>query len=170
MLFRSYFDTQPEPDLAAVQALWRHIESHNRGWGAVLDNLFYDRMIEGYARHHRLAGIQPALGFLKRARQAGQRNGWVALEAVSRALAERQQWDRLRALVDQVSVDMRENRGSTSNLGQRDFFAFIDQTGLLAGQESLAMQHRRSKPSRDGPLVRAAAGAAEGAWSRSLAE
>lgn len=169
ILLSHYFDTQPEPDLAAVQALWRHIESANRGWSAVLDNVFYDRMIEGYARHHHLAGIQPALGFLKRARQAGQRTGWVALEAVSRALAERQQWDRLRALVDQIKVDVRENRGGTGP-GQRSFWRFVEQTGLFAGEEvdGVGTQMKATYP-REGPLMRAAASAAEGAWSRGLA-
>lgn len=169
ILLSHYFDTQPEPDLAAVQTLWRHIESGNRGWGAVLDNVFYDRMIEGYARYHHLAGIQPALGFLKRARQAGQRTGWVALEAVSRALAEKQQWDRLRALVDQVKVDMRENRGGTGP-GQRSFWGFVEQTGLFAGEEvEGARKQMKATYPREGPLMRAAASAAEGAWSRGLA-
>ncbi|CAK3801945.1 Hypothetical predicted protein [Lecanosticta acicola] len=131
ILMTSYFQRQPHPDFAAIEALWSQIAAGNKGWGNKVDSIFYDRMIEGYALHHRIVGMRPALEFLKTARYAGQKPGWKALEAISRALAERGQWDRLRALVDDVRTSLREARGGTQSFMQNHFWDFIIETGIL---------------------------------------
>ncbi|KAK4631592.1 Pentatricopeptide repeat-containing protein [Fulvia fulva] len=162
ILMSSYFQRRPQPDLAAVEALWKYIESQNKGYGAPVDSVFYDRMIEGYATHHRLlpGGVSTALGFLKRCRQAGQKPGWRALEMVSRALAERQEWNQLKVLVDDVRSSLREGRGASQHMGQRNFWRFIiEGTDLLREEGITRPEDLLPSDPRRSPLLQAEASA-----------
>lgn len=166
ILITHYFDMEPQPDLAAVQHLWSHIQSQHNGWGAKLDNIFFDRMIEGYARHHHLVGIQHALNFRKRAQQAGQRTGWYALEKLARALAEKGNEDQLRKLVNDVKEEMQVDRVGTSGKGPNGFFSFIIDTGVFAKDGIVRTEQLLPAHAQEGPLLRAAARAYERAnWN-----
>ncbi|EME47785.1 hypothetical protein DOTSEDRAFT_146738 [Dothistroma septosporum NZE10] len=152
ILMSSYFQCQPQPDFAAIEALWKQMESKDNGYGARVDSVFYDRMIEGYATHHRVAGIDKALGFLRRCRAAGQKPGWRALEAVARALADRKDSSRLQRLVDEVRISLRESRGASQHMGQRNFWRFIiEDIGMLREEgitkpEDILPRHARQSP------------------------
>jgi pentatricopeptide repeat protein len=131
ILMTSYFDADP-PDFAAAEALWARLRSHNSGYGAALDTIFYDRMVEAYAKHHRDVGIAPMLKFLERMSHEGKRPGWQVLELVARALVDQDEWGRLHGLVD----DIRESRGLVrvgvrGLVGQNEFWRFIISTGVL---------------------------------------
>lgn len=132
ILFTHYFQANP-PDFAAAEALWNRIQASDNGYGAQkMDVIFYDRMVESYAEHHWHAGIGPALNFLQRMSKVGKRPGWPALEMVARALAERNDWDRLAEIVH----DVRKREGLISAgmrgmTGQRSFWEFVLSTGLL---------------------------------------
>ncbi|KAK6434796.1 hypothetical protein LTR95_009026 [Oleoguttula sp. CCFEE 5521] len=106
ILMSFYFSRTP-PDFAAVDALWQRIKRANAGHGAPVDGIFYDRMIEAYAKHHHTLGIASSMQFLERMGKEGKRPGWRALEAIARALADRQEWARLGVLVS----DLRSNKG-----------------------------------------------------------
>lgn len=135
ILMTAYFQREPEPDFAAAAALWAHIEASDFGRGAALDSVFYDRMIEGYARHHRTVGTQPMLRFLDRAMAEGRQPSWPALELVARALAERDEWGRLMKLVESVRGWIKFRGGEMMvgprTFGQWSFWDFILKTQLF---------------------------------------
>jgi pentatricopeptide repeat protein len=83
------------PDFAAIEALWSNIENT----GGIVDHIFYDRMIEGYAR----AGeVGQAMTFLGRMGRESKKPGWQALTMLVKALVEAGQLDRVREIVDDV--------------------------------------------------------------------
>lgn len=135
ILMTAYFQREPEPDFAAAAALWAHIEASDFGRGAALDSVFYDRMIEGYAKHHRTVGVQPMLRFLDRAMAEGRRPSWPALELVARALADRNEWGRLMKLVESVRGWIKFRGGEMMvgprTFGQWSFWDFILKTQLF---------------------------------------
>lgn len=131
ILMTSYFDADP-PDFAAAEALWARLQTTNSGYGAHLDTIFYDRMVEAYARHHGHVGIAPMIEFLERMSREGKRPGWQVLERVARALVDREEWGRLHGLVD----DIRQSKGLMrvgvrGLVGQNEFWRFIIGTGIL---------------------------------------
>lgn len=134
ILMTYYFQREPKADLEAVEALWARISTANHGWGAQVDSVFYDRMVEGYASNHRYVGLQPAINFLKRQRHAGMRTGWRALEALARAYAECKKWTRLKLLVREVRHSTRDSKSGQFKFGQASFWDFILRTGILREQ------------------------------------
>ena len=86
ILMASYFQQTP-PNFAAAESLWSYIQSWKGGYGANLDSIFYDRMIEGYAKHINSVGTAPILSFISRMESEGQKPSWRALELVARTLA-----------------------------------------------------------------------------------
>ncbi|TKA71266.1 hypothetical protein B0A55_07341 [Friedmanniomyces simplex] len=135
-----YFQQQPTPNFQAIEALWQQIQAVNSGRGAPLDSVFYDRMLEGYSRHHGLLNsTQQVQHLLQRMRNEGRRPSWRALEAVARALAERGEWGVLLRIVDEARAWLREDKGAATeemltgsrNFGQVDFWQFVVATGLL---------------------------------------
>lgn len=145
ILMASYFSPAPgmEPDFGAIESLWSQIQARDSGRGARLDDLFYDRMVEGYASHHRSVGAEPMLQFLALMGKAGRKASWRSLELVARALADRGDWSTLAGIVDDVRGWQRQagdgevgDRGGIHGAGQREygqtaFWEFILETGLL---------------------------------------
>ncbi|OMP82963.1 Pentatricopeptide repeat-containing protein, chloroplastic [Diplodia seriata] len=91
-LMTHYFERH---DLAAVDALWAQIEAS----GTVLDIVFFDRMIEQYARIH---DVDRMMVFLKRMSNRGLAPGWPALQDVVVKLAEIGDWERFDQIVNDV--------------------------------------------------------------------
>ena len=94
ILIRFYFSTHP-PSLVAIDSLWQRIQREK----TPLDHIFYDRMIEGYAR---VGEIEKMLKFLRRMPEVGMKTGWVALTTVLRALRRAEEWDLIYELVADV--------------------------------------------------------------------
>ncbi|KAF2396354.1 hypothetical protein EJ06DRAFT_534081 [Trichodelitschia bisporula] len=92
-----FFQQQPVPDLAAVDALWAKIRKENRR----TDSMFYDRMIEGYSR---VGDVGNAMAFLGRMSREGRRPAWPALTDVVRALVEAGQRVRAQELVRDIAA------------------------------------------------------------------
>jgi pentatricopeptide repeat protein len=131
ILMTSYFQADP-PNFAAAEALWARLQSNNSGYSDTLDTIFYDRMVEAYARHHDHYGTAPMMELLERMSREGKRPGWSVLEHVARALADRGDWGLLHGLVD----DVRETRGLLrvgvrGLVGQNEFWRFVIGTGVL---------------------------------------
>ena len=113
---------QDPPDLLAADTLWNQIIS-KKHYQESVDVIFYDRMIEGYARH---GDVGRMMSFLGRMSKEGKRPGWLAMTAVVRCLAERAEWERIREIV----VDVRETKGLASAgmrgiKGQSEFWGFV---------------------------------------------
>jgi pentatricopeptide repeat protein len=143
ILMTSYFEADP-PDFAAAEALWARLRSYNSGYGAALDTIFYDRMVEAYAKNHRHVGIAPMLKFLERMSHEGKRPGWQVLELVARALVDQDEWGRLHGLID----DIRESKGLVrvgvrGLVGQNEFWRFIISTGVLEREGVTSEQELR---------------------------
>ena len=131
IMMSSYFAASP-PDFAAAEALWTHIRNSNAGYGAALDTIFYDRMVESYARFHSEVGLQPMQTMLERMSREGKRPSWRALELVARALSDRGEWARLAKLVDNVRESKGTVRfGARGLVGQNEFWRFVIGTGIL---------------------------------------
>ena len=130
ILMASYFQQSP-PNFAAAEGLWAHIQSSRGGYGAALDTVFYDRMIESYATHHALVGTAPMLTFLARMESEGKKPSWRAMEQIARTLAETGEWTRLAQIVDKTRRRLREEKGGDTRHGQKDFWRFVISTGML---------------------------------------
>lgn len=94
ILISHYFNSAP-PDLASIDSLWNRMQLD----GATRDHVFYDRMIEGYAR---VGDVEKMLAFLRRMPQEGKVPGWVALRAVLQSLVSAHEWDMVQDLVRDV--------------------------------------------------------------------
>ncbi|SLM41339.1 Pentatricopeptide repeat [Lasallia pustulata] len=119
ILISHYFNLDP-PDLARIDALWNRMQLD----GSPRDHIFYDRMIEGYAR---LGEVERMLAFLRRMPTEGMVPGWVALHAALMTLVRAKEWDMVRDLVRDVGgrdgVFWNASRYST---GKGDFWDLVD--------------------------------------------
>lgn len=128
MLMMHYFAVKP-PDLPAVDSLWRRIRIEN----GILDSVFYDRMIKGFAR---TGEVEKMLFFVRQASREGKSPSWVSLLAVLKELARVQEWDFASKFVADV-LDRKSGvfrNGETSLAGKQWFWNLVDelvQTGLL---------------------------------------
>ena len=126
ILMTHYFDADP-PDFYAAEVLWNDIKSSKQ---ATLDVIFYDRMVEGYARH---GDVGRTMAFLNTMSKEGKRPGWLAMTAVIRCLALNHEWNRIAEIV----VDCHKQEGLLSvglrgRKGQKDFWEYV---GSLAENE-----------------------------------
>nr|POE72960.1 pentatricopeptide repeat-containing protein, chloroplastic [Quercus suber] len=121
------------PDYASLAALWTQTIS-NGTKGAGLDAVYFDRLIEGYAVHHRtspdrlssppttprskrdLDAVEPGFPMvwpaLRLMGSLGLKPSWRALEALVRALAERGEWHDFRKIVERARHRVRLSQGS----------------------------------------------------------
>jgi hypothetical protein len=97
MLAEHYFDQEP-PDLDAVRNL---IDRASSVIGNT-DNIFWDRLVEGYAR---VGETGPALRILGKVQSARSKVGWLALRTLLLALYENKEWDLAKTLVRNAIAD-----------------------------------------------------------------
>lgn len=120
ILVSHYFDTSP-PNLAAIDSLIHRIRQEK----GVLDPVFYDRMIEGYAR---MGEVEKMLQFVRRAPKEGKSPSWMALLAVLKELVRQQEWVFVKEFVADVS-DREEGllrHGEGSKVGRDWFWELVD--------------------------------------------
>ncbi|KAH0293458.1 hypothetical protein M436DRAFT_59506 [Aureobasidium namibiae CBS 147.97] len=134
ILMTHYFDRDP-PELLAADALWNDIENSRQ---QEMDVIFYDRMVEGFARH---GDVGRTMAFLSRMSKEGKRPGWLAMTAVVQCLARNHEWDR----VGQIVMDCHKQEGLLSvglrgRKGQKDFWEYV---GRLAENELYGSEHGR---------------------------
>ncbi|GAB7344130.1 hypothetical protein MBLNU457_2027t1 [Dothideomycetes sp. NU457] len=129
VLMTHYFDSDP-PDLRAVNELYEQIRARPRH-EEVLDTIFYDRMVEGYAR---IGDLGSMMTFLTKMGKEGKRPGWLAMGAVVRGLAEAGDWDRVRMVVGDVKRGEGLLRaGLRGTKGQAEFWDYVSGLGLELG-------------------------------------
>lgn len=132
ILVSHYFDTSP-PNLAAIDSLLHRIRQEK----GVLDPVFYDRMIEGYAR---MGEVEKMLQFVRRAPKEGKSPSWMALLAVLKELVRQQEWVFVKEFVADVS-DQEEGllrHGEGSKVGRDWFWELVDDLrvgGVLTQEE-----------------------------------
>ncbi|KAF2683740.1 hypothetical protein K458DRAFT_418722 [Lentithecium fluviatile CBS 122367] len=94
--FISHYFSQSPPDIAAVDSLLLHIFS---GPGAHTDKLFFDRVLEGYAK---VGETGKMMSILARMSNHGKLPSLRALTHVVRALIEAGEWETARLIVRDV--------------------------------------------------------------------
>ena len=97
ILVEHYFDQQP-PDLDAVRSL---IDRSSLQVGSV-DNIFWDRVIEGYAR---AGDTICAVRILGKVTSANNKASWITLMTLLTALIENDEWSVARSLVRNAKID-----------------------------------------------------------------
>lgn len=120
ILVSHYFDASP-PKLAAIDSLLHRIRQEK----GVLDPVFYDRMIEGYAR---IGEVEKMLQFVRRAPREGKTPSWMALLAVLKELVRQQEWDFVKEFVADISdrADGLLRHGEGSKVGRDWFWELVD--------------------------------------------
>ncbi len=131
ILISHYFASKP-PDIAAVGTLWAGIL--HGGQTPMMDDIFYDRMIEGYANH---GEIEKALKFLRLVPMEGKKPSWWALYRVLAALERRGEWDLCQELMQDIEDPtglLRHGQGMFR--GKRQFYEIVDalrERGVMMG-------------------------------------
>ena len=103
ILITHFFALEP-PDVAAVGSLLQRAKTEK----TPLDPIFYDRLIENYAR---VGETEKMLMALRRMPESGMTPGWIALTACLQNLIQGQEWDSVRDLVR----DVEDERGFFRN-------------------------------------------------------
>ncbi|KAI9802163.1 MAG: hypothetical protein M1833_002084 [Piccolia ochrophora] len=102
-LMTYHFERAP-PDLAAIEHLWLRIREQK----VVVDHIFYDRMVEGYAG---VGDTAKMLQFLGRMPREGMRPGPSALSAVVNALVAAGESDKAKEVMESASRQDRVRMG-----------------------------------------------------------
>lgn len=93
-----------------------------------LDNVFYDRVIEGYAE---IDEVEEALKFLRLVPEEGKSPGWLTLTRVLRALVRAREWGWVAELVDDVEREggllRHGHRGKMPGRYQAEFGALVEE-------------------------------------------
>jgi pentatricopeptide repeat protein len=124
-LVQHYFNEQP-PNLEAVDSLIERARRENTN----MDHIFWDRVIEGYARAGDTASALRVLGKIN---SQGGKAGWYTLKTLLNALTEGEEWEAARTLVRNTKVDHGgplpdDVRGQD---GQHQFWNFAMGLGLV---------------------------------------
>jgi len=133
ILLSFYFDQSP-PDFAAIENLWTRMQSENAGYGVTLDSTFFSRVIEQCAQHHAVVGTKMILKFMARMDALGRVPAWKTLEAVARAFVASGEIGQFERIVERAKQD-REAPEDARNFGARQFWRFIDSTGIRSSRD-----------------------------------
>lgn len=124
ILITHYFTRRPLPDLPAISSLWSSIR--HSGQTYKLDNIFFDRLIEGYADNDE---VEESLKFLKMVPEHGKSPGWGALVRVLRALVRGKEWGWCAELVEDVEREgglLRCGQGRGQGREKAEFWELVD--------------------------------------------
>lgn len=119
-ILMTHFFAQRPPDLAAVDALWRAMGAAQ----APKDLVFYDRMVEGFARAGEVGRM---MVFLARMSRDGKSPGWQALKEVVAALARAGDWVRLEEVVADVERGEGIRPTGQGSGGRRAFWELVEE-------------------------------------------
>lgn len=122
-LATAHFQQRPEPDLEAIDALWQRSKKNQN---VPLDVIFYDRLIEGYARHERLRDMKLVLA---QAARKSRSPGWVALNAALTALGKAKDWTAAEDLVFNVKREEHNQDVVRGRMGKAWFVRTCQQLG-----------------------------------------
>lgn len=125
-IFLDYYFALSPPNFNSINTL---IERVNQTVGSV-DHIFWDRLIEGYAR---VGETSSAMFYLGKIQKSKQFTSWHTMRTLLMALVENDEWELARELVDNVGVDTggpidEEAKGVE---GQHKFWALARQLELV---------------------------------------
>ena len=127
MLVNHYFVQEP-PELDAVRNL---IERARMEVGSV-DHIFWDRVIEGYARAGDTASAMRVLGKLE---SRGTQASWVARQVLLTALVQNDEWTLAKTFVANVKADtggpLPDHEMKKGQVGQQRFWRLATESELL---------------------------------------
>lgn len=137
ILITYYFTRRPFPDLPAISSLWSSIR--HTGQTSNMDNIFFDRLIEGYADNDE---IEQSLMFLRMVPEYGKSPSWWALVKVLRALVRGKEWGLCVELVEDVQREgglMRFGEGRGRGQSQTEFWELVNilkERGVVGSESS----------------------------------
>ncbi|KAH0541974.1 hypothetical protein FGG08_003606 [Glutinoglossum americanum] len=115
ILLMHHFSQTP-PDLSAIEALWHRIQLDNT---CTPDLIFYERMIEGYAQ---IGNTSKMLYFLNRLPREGKAPSWYLLGKVVGALVEKEDWEGVERVVEDVMYEKGIAEGGVKGWGGKEEF------------------------------------------------
>ncbi|KAB8556607.1 hypothetical protein FH972_025644 [Carpinus fangiana] len=119
----------PQPDLGAVETLWNEARATP---SVSLDVVFYDRLIEGYARADQ---IDKATTALTQAGKRGKVPGWIAMREIVSALVRAGDWERAQHIVRTVKAEEGNADKVRERRGRMTFWEAVEQSGLAAAPQ-----------------------------------
>jgi len=122
--FLSHHFSQLPPDLAAIEALWSRARQDRL---VFLDNFFFDRLIEGFAKCGEVGKMMAALGH---ASKRGKVPSWRAMTEVVKALANDGDLMRAEEIVVNVKKEDMEKDQRRSRTGRETFWQSVQELGL----------------------------------------
>lgn len=122
--FLSHHFSQLPPDLAAIEALWSRARQDRL---VFLDNFFFDRLIEGFAKCGEVGKMMAALGH---ASKRGKVPSWRAMTEVIKALVNDGDLMRAEEIVANVKKEDMEKDQRRSKTGRETFWQSVQELGL----------------------------------------
>lgn len=122
-LATAHFQERPEPDMKAIDTLWQRSKKDQN---VPMDVVFYDRLIEGYARHERLRDMKLVLA---QAARKSRSPGWIALNAALTALGKAKDWTAAEDLVYNVKREEHNQDVVRARMGKAFFIRTCQQLG-----------------------------------------
>ncbi|KAL9026090.1 MAG: hypothetical protein Q9196_005195 [Gyalolechia fulgens] len=123
----SYHFARDPPDIAAVEAIWARIKLERPS----LQSVFYEKMVEGYAR---VRAVERMMFFLRRIAKDGNSPRWGCLVVVLTALMDTGEWGLVRELIadagDTRDGLMKYADRNVASRSKEEFWGIVDGIGL----------------------------------------
>jgi len=120
----TYHFAETPPDLDAVESLWSRARTDRT---VFLDLVFFDRLIEGFARSGEVGRMMTAL---QQAAKRGKSPGWPAMTEIVRALFNVGDVARIEEVISSIRSEERERDDVRQRTGRDTFWELIGQIGM----------------------------------------
>lgn len=136
--FISYhFSQQQVPDLAAIEHIWQLARSDS---SLVLDTVFFDRLVEGFARCGQIAKMKTALAH---AGKLGRSPGWVALREAAKAMHIAGDTAGVEEMLTTVRMELSSGEAIRPRIGKQWFLETLQEFGYET--QGLAAKDKRAE-------------------------
>ncbi|KAL8716614.1 MAG: hypothetical protein Q9225_006073 [Loekoesia sp. 1 TL-2023] len=129
----SYRFAQDPPDVAAVETIWARIKVERPS----LQSVFYEKMVEGYAK---VKAVERMMFFLRRIVREGNSPRWRCLTNVLNTLIETGEWSLAKELVEDVRDTknglMRYADSNVSGNSKEEFWSIVEDVKDRIEQEA----------------------------------
>jgi pentatricopeptide repeat protein len=128
ILLTHYFNQEPA-DLMGIETLWNRI----RLSGDIVDAVFYDQMVEGYAK---LGRIDKMTTFLKRMSEQRKQPSWGTLATVVKTLANSGEWLGAQEIIKDFRIGRSISEDRPMGRPEEKFWKIVKELELVDNQPS----------------------------------
>jgi len=132
ILLTYYFEQEPA-DLMGIETLWNRI----RLSGDIVDAVFYDQMIEGYAK---LGRIDKMTTFLKRMSEERKQPSWGTLAVVVKTLANSGEWLGAQEIVKDFQIVRNVTENRPIGRAEEKFWKIVNELELVVDSQPPASE------------------------------